>query len=237
MNIKQEIKKAERILGTIRFQCQRWGMQLEEKQKEIDLLNLDDCSEKEIQALMEIKAQCIAWRKMEMQQQEKIDLLNQKFDQLSVFTINEIGDVLAYVVSKMEEQEYVYQRIPFINSHGSMCICALVRKSEQEYPLQIPTNNVDPKGYHILNGAIYTPYENENVSAADFLDSRGEDKKIFRREFVDSGFPYLTEFIEDLACSRTERKPDLTTEEKFALAQQFLSRKKEEKKPKVFTIS
>ena len=162
------------------------------------------------------------------------------------FVVGDIGDALAYIVSQIENEEYILEYVDYYEPYwmqgvGINVSCktrlSIVKAGYED--LYFVSNNPCPWMKDKVSHPILCVYD--PVLAADNEYYRGHDpyrKKTgnFKDEFQEdpdkelkiNPFPYLHEFVSELATINYYK--DLKKKEIFQLAKDFVAKKLEDKK-------
>lgn len=153
---------------------------------------------------------------------EKIKSLKQILVKMSFFKPDEIGPILSYIVSGVEEDDYVYGTAQYccpIWVQGNSWLiyggknAVIVKKGFENCEFMRKINN----------------YEDPLVLAkiVHVLGKDAEKRYNFMNSFESGPFPYLDDFIVTLACSRYENEGKVPSyEEMLPMADEFINNQK-----------
>lgn len=141
------------------------------------------------------------------------------------FKPNLIGEALAYIVSEVEGDEYVYARLntfkygwtkrrgQWINSYYYM---AIVKRDFKDCNFCLNPNSPWMKMNIALILKMTFTWPSDDIYI-------GKESVDFENEFKNSIFPYLDDFISELTIAKSE-KDELSKEEVIKLAQAFIAK-------------
>ena len=163
------------------------------------------------------------------------------------FAAGDIGEALAFIVSKTENEEYIFEYVNYYATYwnrglgftvNSTTRLSIVKKGYED--LYFIENHKCPwmidKVSHPIT-CIWDPYSSTEIDYYRTYDPYKTRKGNFEYEFKDNPntlkvnpFPYLDEFIQNLATLQSDKT--LTKDEIMQLAQTFVTTKSEKKEKK-----
>lgn len=167
------------------------------------------------------------------------------------FTVENIGDALVFIVSQIENEEYILEYVNYYSTYwrrgsGFEASCSTllsIVKSGYEN-LYFTSNHVCPwmidKISHPIT-CIYDPYLAGKSDYCREYDPFRKKTGNFETEFQDNSdnlkvnpFPYLNEFIQEIATLQNNKQ--LTKNEIMHLAENFIKRELGEERQKTSVL-
>ena len=165
---------------------------------------------------------------------ERIAQLENEYNRMGVFKINDLGVILAHIVSEIENKYYLYQTVEYCDyswcKHTSWrpkkgMICAIVEDTYKDCCFKIDDSiEKDPvivaKMVCFLGGKSLECKRTECVL--------GDTEKNFVGFFKNSAFPYLDDFVDKLVVYRYDKDNQMMDHEEILnLANDFIASKKD----------